>query len=54
MIDWITMGGYGAFVWSAFGMWICIVMALLIWTFNNQSNVRKKLVRLEASQDKTS
>lgn len=51
MMDWISMGGYGAFVWAAFGLWFCIVSALLAWTLNNRSNVRKILKRLEASQD---
>ena len=54
MMDWVSMGGYGAFVWSAFGLWVCIVMALLVWTIHNRSNVRKILQHLEASQDKPS
>ncbi len=44
----LEMGGYGAFVWPAFGLTAAILLALLIDSLRRLKTGQRALARLEA------
>ena len=49
MSGWLDMGGYGAFVWPAFGLTFVVMAAMVIATLTSLRARRRELDRLEAS-----
>ncbi len=49
MSGWFHMGGYGAFVWPAFGLTFVVMAAMVIATLASLRARRRELDRLEAS-----
>ena len=41
----LAMGGYGVFVWPAFGVSLIVLVALAIWTMAAERKVRRELAR---------
>lgn len=44
----LEMGGYGGFVWPAFGLTAALMLALLVDSLRRLSSNRRALARLEA------
>ena len=49
MSGWLDMGGYGAFVWPAFGLTFVVMAAMVIATLTSLRARRRELDRLESS-----
>ena len=49
MSGWLDMGGYGAFVWPAFGLTFVVMAAMVIGTLASLRARRRELDSLEAS-----
>ena len=49
MSGWLDMGGYGAFVWPAFGLTFVVMAAMVIGTLTSLRARRRELDSLEAS-----
>lgn len=43
MSSWLQMGGYGAFVWSAYGISITVLLGNIIWTKTQRKKMLKQL-----------
>ncbi len=44
----LAMGGYGGFVWPAFGLTAALMLALLVDSLRRLTSNRRALARLEA------
>ena len=50
MSGWLDMGGYGAFVWPAFGLTFVVMAAMVIATLSGLRARRRELDRLQSAQ----
>ena len=49
MTEWWAMSGYGPYVWGAYAVTACILLALLVWSWRRFRAGRAMLERLERS-----
>lgn len=50
MSDFIAMGGYGVFVWPAYGLTAIVMLGFLAVTWQGLRGRRRELERLEAAR----
>ena len=48
MSDFLAMGGYGAYVWPAYGLTAIVLLGFLVVTWQGLRGRRRALERLEA------
>ena len=48
MNEFLNMGGYAVYVWSAYGVTAVVLVGLLLWTLASLRRVRAELAQLEA------
>ena len=53
IFDFLSMGGYWAFVWSAYGLATVILAGLLYLSLRNWRRIKGELVKLEAKSTQT-
>jgi len=51
MIEFINMGGYGAYIWSAYGACTVLLFGMLITSINKSRKVARQLNHLEQTND---
>lgn len=44
----LEMGGYGAFVWPAYGVTAAVMIGIALWAWRAQRAARARVARLEA------
>jgi heme exporter protein D len=47
MAEFFAMGGYGAYIWPAYGISLVVLAAAAIWTLAAQRRVQRRLSQLE-------
>lgn len=45
MLEWLTMGGYAKYIWSAYGL-VCLVLVLNVFIIKYQQKRAHKKLRL--------
>jgi len=45
--DFLAMGGYAAYVWSAYGVTAAVVAGLLLWSLGDYRRRQRELERLQ-------
>ncbi|CDO59536.1 hypothetical protein BN1012_Phect1322 [Candidatus Phaeomarinobacter ectocarpi] len=52
MADFLAMGGYGSFVWPAYGVTALVVVGLIVWSAQAHRAVKARVALLEAQADR--
>lgn len=53
MAEWLSMGGRGAYVWSAFGITALVLIVNWIWLRHQISDAKVKSKRLANTKERT-
>ncbi|MBI1392572.1 MAG: heme exporter protein CcmD [Alphaproteobacteria bacterium] len=53
MNDFLTMGGYAAFVWPAYGISAAALLGLVFYVLRRRAGARRRLAEIEGRADKT-
>jgi len=48
MAEWLAMDGYAGFVWTAWGLTVAVIGALVTWAWRARSRANARLAQLEA------
>ncbi|GGE44910.1 hypothetical protein GCM10011367_19570 [Marinicauda pacifica] len=48
MSDFLSMSGYGAYVWGSYGLTLAVIGALTWWTLAGRRGARERLARIQA------
>lgn len=48
MSEFLSMGGYAAFVWPSYGLTALVMAGLAVWAWRSQRAARARVARLEA------
>lgn len=51
MAEFLAMGGYGSFVWPAYGVTALVVVGLIVWSAQAHRAVKARVAMLEAQAD---
>lgn len=52
MVDWLAMGGYGFYVWSAYGLVLSVMAGNVIWSAYRKRKVFADIKRFLAKEPK--
>jgi heme exporter protein D len=52
MAEFLAMGGYGSFVWPAYGVTAVVVVGLIVWSARAHRAVKARVALLEAQADR--
>lgn len=47
VLEFMRMEGYGGYVWSAYGLTVVVVLALVVWSARAHAAARRRLASLE-------
>jgi heme exporter protein D len=50
MAEFFSMGGYGGYIWPAYGFSLLAIAAAAIWTLAAERRVRRRLAQLEGTR----
>ena len=50
MSEFLTMGGYAAYVWPAYGISLAVLAAAIVWTMAARRAVERRLADFEAGK----
>ncbi len=42
MADWLSMGGYGGFIWPAYGLSVAALVGLTIWSWRDYFSAKRR------------
>lgn len=52
MTEFLAMGGYGSFVWPAYGVTALVVLGLVVWSAQAHRAVKARVAMLEKQTSK--
>ena len=50
MAEYVSMGGYGAFIWPAYFISAAVIAGLCLWAFAERKQTAGRLKRLKAAE----